>query len=171
MESSVRKALSDKILADLSSQGVQKTRAQLQKVRPQILVLENLKFINDTIKELVERNHIENVSFIELTDENLRQARDIAKPHQAKYIKENKTSSSKIYQNALKDNNSNFTKTCSFNSIYNRMILFDSNQSHGVDNFDNDDNEERLTLISFFYDLSRTDGSLLKKHGTEHKRI
>lgn len=90
MESSVRKALSDKILADLSSQGVQKTRAQLQKVRPQILVLENLKFINDTIKELVERNHIENVSFIELTDENLRQARDIAKPHQAKYIKENK---------------------------------------------------------------------------------
>ena len=65
----------------------------------------------------------------------------------------------------------NFTKTCSFNSIYNRMILFDSNQSHGVDSFDNNDNEERLTLISFFYDLSKTDGSLLKTHGTEHKRI
>jgi len=88
-----------------------------------------------------------------------------------KYIKENKTSTSKIYQNALKDNNSNFTKTCSFNSIYNRMILFDSHQSHGVDNFDNEDNEERLTLITFFYDVSKNDGALLKKHGTEHRRI
>ncbi|WP_293316270.1 hypothetical protein [Phenylobacterium sp.] len=55
--------------------------------------------------------------------------------------------------------------------IVRSVLVFDSNQSHGVDSFDNNDNEERLTLISFFYDLSKTDGSLLKKHGTEHKRI
>ena len=51
------------------------------------------------------------------------------------------------------------------------MILFDSHQSHGVENFDNKENEERLTLITFFYDLSKNDGALLKKHGTEHRRI
>jgi len=55
--------------------------------------------------------------------------------------------------------------------IVRSVLVFDSNQSHGVDSFDNNDNEERLTLISFFYDLSKTDGSLLKTHGTEHKRI
>ena len=44
MESSVRKALSDRILKDLSSDQVKKTRKQLQGARPQVLFLDDLKF-------------------------------------------------------------------------------------------------------------------------------
>ena len=90
MESSVRKALSDQILSDLSSEGVKKTRAQLQKVRPQILVLENLNFINDTIEELVARKHLKNITTVTLGADQLKEARDIARVHQDTYIQQNK---------------------------------------------------------------------------------
>ena len=55
MESTVRKNLSDALLKDLSSKENERTRKQLQRARPQLLYLENLDFINETIKKLTER--------------------------------------------------------------------------------------------------------------------
>ena len=51
MESTVRKNLSDALLKDLSSKENKRTRKQLQRARPQLLYLENLDFINETIKK------------------------------------------------------------------------------------------------------------------------
>ena len=87
------------------------------------------------------------------------------------YILNNKNQNSKIYQESLKDNNRNFEKTASFDSIYNRLIIFDGSMLHGVNSYDNENNEERLTLISFFYDIHRKDGTLLKYPNLEHRRI
>lgn len=89
-EPAVRKRIADGIKAHLSKEGVKKTRAELQKVRPQILALEDLKFINKTLEEMTKRGRIKNVEQIELSDKNLKKARDFAKPHQDKYIEENK---------------------------------------------------------------------------------
>lgn len=91
MESSVRKELSDRILKDLSSDQVKKTRKQLQGARPQVLFLDDLKFINDTIKELIDRGHItKDVKNVSLSKKNLTRAREIAKPFQDSYIKRKK---------------------------------------------------------------------------------
>ena len=91
MESSVRKQLSDRILKDLSSDQVKKTRKQLQGARPQVLFLDNLKFINDTIKELIDRGHItKDVKNVSLSQKNLKRAREIAKPFQDSYIRRKK---------------------------------------------------------------------------------
>mgnify|MGYP001180001039 FL=1 len=89
MESAVRKELAEKVKAHLSSEGVKKSRATLQKVRPQILFLDNLNFINDTIKELTERKHIKNVSLVQISADDLTKARQIAKTYQDTYIAEN----------------------------------------------------------------------------------
>ena len=46
--------------------------------------------------------------------------------------------------------NSNFQKILNVDSIYNRIVLFDSNQHHSAENFlDQDIKEDRLTLITF----------------------
>ena len=89
MESSVRKELAEKVKAHLSSEGVKKSRKTLQKVRPQILFLDNLNFINDTIKELTERKHIKNISLVQLDENKLTRARKIAETYQDTYIQEN----------------------------------------------------------------------------------
>ena len=56
----------------------------------------------------------------------------------------------KIY---LKQNNDQFKKTCSFTSEYNRIVNFDSHNFHAVDNYGNNDESERLSLITFFEDV------------------
>jgi hypothetical protein len=70
---------------------------------------------------------------------------------------------------ALKENNSNFTKTVEFNSIYNSCIIFDGHNYHSADHYyDKNCEEDRLTLITFFKKLS---GDGLKYSGSELNRI
>jgi hypothetical protein len=55
----------------------------------------------------------------------------------------------------LKQNNDLFEKNLTVNSKFNRLFLFDSNQFHAADKFkDNQNNDERLTLITFFDSLT-----------------
>lgn len=55
----------------------------------------------------------------------------------------------------LKENNDLFEKNLTIDSKFNRLVIFDSNQFHGADKFKEDkNNEERITLITFFYSLS-----------------
>ena len=91
MESNVRDKLAKALLKDLSSEENVRTRKQLQKARPQVLFLENLDFINDTIKELTEREHLdEDIALLEFSPEDLSKARKIAKVYQDGYIKRHK---------------------------------------------------------------------------------
>ena len=91
MEASVRKELSDRILKDLSSEETKKTRKKLQGARPQLLFLNNLEFINETITKLIDKGYInQDVKKVRLTKANLQTARDIAKPFQDSYIKRKK---------------------------------------------------------------------------------
>ena len=55
------------------------------------------------------------------------------------------------YKKARDANNKGYEKTLGVESIYNRLLIFDSYQYHGVENFyDENVKEERLTLITFF---------------------
>lgn len=88
MEASVRKKLGDALLRDLSSKENKKTRKQISGATPQLLFLENLDFINDTIKELVSRDRIpKSVKTVEFTKTDLETARTIANKYQKSYIK------------------------------------------------------------------------------------
>ena len=91
MESTVRKKLSDALLKDLSSKENDRTRKQLQRARPQLLYLENLDFINETIKKLTERGRLKTeVNTVEFTNSDLKTAREIAQKYQKSYIRRNK---------------------------------------------------------------------------------
>ena len=51
----------------------------------------------------------------------------------------------------LEENNNLFEKNLTVDSKFNRLLIFDSNQFHGADMFrDNENKEERFTLITFF---------------------
>jgi hypothetical protein len=56
---------------------------------------------------------------------------------------------------AKEDNNKNFQKTFSVEGIYNRLIIFDGNSYHAANPMTSD--KERLTLITFFDDISLND--------------
>jgi hypothetical protein len=91
MESTVRDKLAKGLLKDLSSEENKRTRKQLQKARPQVLFLENLDFINDTIKELTKREHLdEDIALLEFSAEDLTKARKVAERYQEGYIKRHK---------------------------------------------------------------------------------
>lgn len=99
MESTVRKNLSDALLKDLSSKENKRTRKQLQGAKPQLLYLENLEFINDTIKELVGRGRIaKSVKTVQFTDSDLEIARKIAKKYQDSFVRRKK-----YYKNGATD--------------------------------------------------------------------
>lgn len=86
-----------------------------------------------------------------------------------KYYYLNKKPFDEAYYKALKENNSNFTKISEFNSCYNSCIIFDGHNYHGADQYYDDNcKEERLTLITFFKELS---GKNLKYSGGELNRI
>jgi|TARA_R100001460_G_scaffold54441_1_gene93612 hypothetical protein len=58
------------------------------------------------------------------------------------------------YKKARDGNNRGYEKTLQVDSIYNRLLIFDSYQYHGVENFyDPENKEDRLTLITFFKDI------------------
>ena len=91
MESNIRDRLAKALLKDLSSEENVRTRKQLQRARPQVLFLENLRFINDTIQELAERGHLdEDLKLLEFSPSDLKNARVIAKKYQDSYIKRHK---------------------------------------------------------------------------------
>ena len=71
----------------------------------------------------------------------------------------------------VKENNANYEKTFSFQSRFNRMILFDANHPHGADKFYEEDcQEDRLTLITFFHSLFNRSGEPMKYPSVELKR-
>lgn len=91
MESTVRKRLGDALLRDLSKKENTKTRKQLSGGRPQLLYLENLEFINDIIRILVEKGRIpKSIKVLEFTEKDLETARTIAKKYQNSYVKRKK---------------------------------------------------------------------------------
>lgn len=53
---------------------------------------------------------------------------------------------SKIYRH---QNNEQFDETISVSNVYNRLLLFDANEYHSAQSFDNESKEQRLTLIFF----------------------
>jgi|TARA_R100001530_G_scaffold127803_1_gene97185 hypothetical protein len=72
---------------------------------------------------------------------------------------------------ALRKNNERFKKTASFDAVPNRLVLFDQSQFHGVNNFNNSTDAERLTLVTFFGSVRRNDGQQLKYHAVEAQRV
>jgi len=60
---------------------------------------------------------------------------------------------SKKYQKQLEAHNNKFNETIYFESVYNRLIIFNSNDFHGVKNF-KIGSEPRLTFITFIKWLS-----------------
>ena len=57
------------------------------------------------------------------------------------------------YEKALRENNDQFEETMYFESVYNRLIVFDSSHLHGVKEYNITGEESRLTYISFFQDV------------------
>jgi hypothetical protein len=69
----------------------------------------------------------------------------------------------------LNENNDQFEKILEFKSIFNRLVIFDSHNFHAAENFYNEDlNEDRLTLITFFKHINIPN---IKYPITEMKRI
>ena len=54
------------------------------------------------------------------------------------------------YEKALRENNDQYEETVYFESVYNRLIIFDSWQLHGVREFNGSKDRPRLTYASFF---------------------
>ena len=54
------------------------------------------------------------------------------------------------YYESLQENNSQFDETIYFESVKNRLLLFDGNQVHGVKNLIDPNNKTRLTYVAFF---------------------
>ena len=57
-----------------------------------------------------------------------------------------------------------------FTSLKNRLVLFDSSQFHAVNNYGKE-NKDRLTLITFFKSIVRTDDQPLKFHVNECQKL
>jgi|TARA_Y100000004_G_C8913844_1_gene412142 hypothetical protein len=84
------------------------------------------------------------------------------------YYSKNKKFDKKYYQ-ALEENNSCFTKTIEVESVFNRLVIFDGSQWHGVNGFyDKNASEDRLTLLTFFHDIR---GNNLKFPISEMHRV
>ena len=66
-----------------------------------------------------------------------------------------KTLNLKNEKKLLKENNDSFEETISFNSKFNRVIMFDSSLHHAAQKFVEENIEEdRLTLIGFFNNIN-----------------
>jgi hypothetical protein len=75
-------------------------------------------------------------------------------------------------EKAKKENNNSFEETIRFNSKYNRLILFDGANYHSSNVFNHENNdEERLTLITFFKKVNYVNGENLNKPITTMRRI
>lgn len=58
------------------------------------------------------------------------------------------------YSEALEKNNSQFVETVKVENVFNRLVLFESGQYHGVPSFYSGTGEDRLTLVFFVHDLT-----------------
>lgn len=69
----------------------------------------------------------------------------------------------------LNENNNRFEKILTIDSRFNRLFLFDSNNFHAAENFNEENiNEDRLTLITFFKNIK---GNRNKYPLSEMRRI
>jgi len=85
----VRDNLAKDLLRQLSSAQNKDVRKKLQSARPHVLLLSNLDFINDTIKQMSIRNRLKNVEEVVGINDNLKKAQSIAKGYQQIYIANN----------------------------------------------------------------------------------
>ena len=60
------------------------------------------------------------------------------------------------YEQALRENNDQYEETIYFESVYNRLIIFDSCQLHGVRDYNGSEDRPRLTYVSFFNDIQNS---------------
>jgi hypothetical protein len=82
------------------------------------------------------------------------------------YKEESKITAENKY---LNENNDQFEKILTMDSRFNRLIIFDSNNYHAAEKFNEENiNEDRLTLITFFNNIS---GNHNKYPLTEMKRV
>lgn len=73
-----------------------------------------------------------------------------------KYYKNNVFN--KEHSDAINKHNSNYNKILTVDSIFNRLLIFDSSQNHSAEGFvDKDIKEDRLTLITFVKKVNLTD--------------
>jgi hypothetical protein len=54
-----------------------------------------------------------------------------------------------IYQDAIEKHNLQFVETVRFSNVYNRLIAYDGNTLHGVEDFYGTNDEERLIMVFF----------------------
>lgn len=86
MQATIREQLAKELRKVLTSAENRRMRKAQQRSRPQLLFLENLNFINDVIRELVERGRIrKDFAQIQFTKEDLKKAQEIAQQYQDKY--------------------------------------------------------------------------------------
>ena len=91
-KSSIRKNISNQLLKKLSAEENTRVRKSLQRSgRPQVLFLEDLSFVNDSIKELNKRHgeRLGKLNTIRPTKSMLTYARSQAKVLQDKFISNN----------------------------------------------------------------------------------
>lgn len=93
---SVRKNLSEQLLKFASKEENQLIRSALNK-RPQIVFLEDLKWLDETILEMMARDHMPKRRFRRYnTEKNLKKARAIAKIKHDNFVRLNKMPGSKL---------------------------------------------------------------------------
>jgi len=63
----------------------------------------------------------------------------------------------KEYELQKRSNNDKFVETVRINNVYNRLILFEGGEYHGVPTFYSDESEERLTQVFFVNALNSQD--------------
>tara|TARA_R100000988_G_scaffold6169_1_gene3500 strand:+ start:1124 stop:1831 length:708 start_codon:yes stop_codon:yes gene_type:complete len=72
----------------------------------------------------------------------------------------------KFFNKVHKLNNSLFTETASFKNLFNRCIGFDGYLWHGAGKFDTNIDQDRLTLIVFFNEISTPTTGLQRSYST-----
>tara|TARA_R100000084_G_C4637063_1_gene141551 strand:- start:270 stop:974 length:705 start_codon:yes stop_codon:yes gene_type:complete len=72
----------------------------------------------------------------------------------------------KYFKKIHKLNNSLFYETASFKNVFNRCIGFDGHMWHGAGKFETNINQDRLTLIVFFEDISSNTTGLQRSYST-----
>ena len=83
----VSKRISNQLLKKLSSEFNKKTRQAAQRGRPQILQLENLDFINETLESFIERGKgSKAIKKVTVTKEDVKWAQEVAKSYQARFV-------------------------------------------------------------------------------------
>lgn len=72
------------------------------------------------------------------------------------------------YIKQIKENNSSFVSTVRVANKYNRLLLFEGHNYHGVESFYHDSDEDRLTMAFFVFDIKTTAKSPLERMKERH---